>query len=71
MLLVLPIVVSALPSSLQHDIVRFLPLEMGQAFVQPRPLAHAFAPWTGFVVLAGYTVAVLAAALVLLVRRDA
>jgi ABC-2 type transport system permease protein len=69
--LVLPIIVSALPSSLQHDIVRFLPLQMGEALMQPHPLQNAFTPWTGFFVLVAYTAAVLACALALLVRRDA
>jgi ABC-2 type transport system permease protein len=70
-LLVLPIIVAALPSGLQHAISRFLPLQMGQALMQTRPLAHAFGPWTGFAVLVGYAAAVLAVALALLVRRDA
>jgi ABC-2 type transport system permease protein len=70
-LLVLPIIVAALPSSLQNDITRFLPLQMGQAFMQAHPGPHVFAPWTGFFVLIGYCVAVLGFAVALLVRRDA
>lgn len=70
-LLVLPIIVSALPSSVQHDVGRFLPLQMGRALMDPHPGPYLFAPWTGLVVLVGYTLAVLAVAAVLLVRRDA
>jgi ABC-2 type transport system permease protein len=70
-LLVLPIVVSALPSSVQNRIVRFLPLEMGETLMNRHTLAHAFPAWTGFSVLVGYTLAVLAIALALLCRRDA
>jgi ABC-2 type transport system permease protein len=70
-LLVLPIIVSALPSSLQNDVVRFLPLTMGQAFMQVSQGAHQFSPWTGFGILVGYTIAVLGLSVALLVRRDA
>ena len=70
-LLVLPIIVAALPSSVQNDAGRFMPLQMGRALMDPRPGPHLFAPWTGFFVLVGYTAAVLGVAVVLLVRRDA
>lgn len=55
----------------QHDVVPFLPLDMGQALMDTQAAPYLFSPWTGFLVLAGYTAAVLAVALVLLVRRDA
>ena len=70
-LLVVPIIVSALPSTVQHDVMRFLPLTMGRVLMDPHPGPFVFAPWTGFLVLVGYTVAILAVAVVLLVRRDA
>jgi ABC-2 type transport system permease protein len=68
--LVLPIVVSAFPGSLQYQIERFLPLEIGSAMIND-PSPHAFSPWAGFFILCGYTVVVLALATVVLVRRDA
>lgn len=71
LLLVLPIIVSALPSSWQNDVMRILPLAMGQTFMQLHSGLHVFTPWTGFLVLVGYTVAVLVVATALLVRRDA
>ena len=71
-LLVLPIIVSALPTSVQNDITRFLPATMGRVLMSgAHHEQHVFAPWTGFLLLVGYTAAVLAVAVVLLVRRDA
>jgi ABC-2 type transport system permease protein len=69
-ILVLPILVSALPGSLQHQIERLLPLEIGSAMIN-NPAPAAFGPWTGFLILCGYTVVVLVLGAVLLVRRDA
>jgi ABC-2 type transport system permease protein len=69
-ILVLPIVVSAFPGSLQYQIERFLPLEIGSAMIND-PSPHAFSPWAGLLILCGYTVLVLAMATVLLARRDA
>ncbi len=70
-LLVLPIIVSALPQSMTDDVQRFLPLTIGHELARARPDPNAFAPWTGLLVLVGYAVAILAAGSVLLVRRDA
>jgi ABC-2 type transport system permease protein len=71
-LLVLPIIVEALPNSLQFDIRRFLPLQIGGVMMSVNtPNAHSFAPWTGFFALCVYAAAVLVIGGVLLVRRDA
>jgi ABC-2 type transport system permease protein len=69
-ILVLPIIVSALPGSLQYQVERLLPLEIGSAMIN-NPAPDAFGPWTGFGILCGYTALILAAGTVLLVRRDA
>ena len=69
-ILVLPIIVSALPGSLQYQIERLLPLEIGSAMIN-NPPPDAFGPWTGFGILCGYTALILAVGAVLLVRRDA
>jgi len=66
-LLVLPTVVRALPMSMQVDIRRYLPSEIGNVMLSAHTPAHVFAPWTGMLLLAGYTVI----GGVLLVRRDA
>jgi len=69
-ILVLPIIVSAIPGSLQDQIERLLPLEIGSAMIND-PAPAAFGPWTGFFVLCGYTAVILAVGTVLMVRRDA
>ena len=69
-ILVLPIIVSALPGSLQDQIERLLPLEIGSAMIN-NPAPAAFGPWTGFFIICGYTVLILALGTVFLVRRDA
>jgi ABC-2 type transport system permease protein len=71
-LLVLPIIVQALPTSLQVDIQRFLPLRIGGVMMSVNNGgAHAFGPWTGFFVLCVYAVGALVIGGVLLVKRDA
>ncbi len=70
-LLVLPIIVSALPSSIGIDIERFLPAHIGQSMLSLHPGIRSFAPWPGFLLLCGYALAALVAGAVLLVRRDA
>lgn len=69
-LLVIPIVVQALPSSIQNAVVRFLPLTIGASFAHVSAPAHAFTPWTGLFVLCGYAVVALAIGAALLVARD-
>jgi ABC-2 type transport system permease protein len=69
-ILVLPIIVSALPGSLQYQIERLLPLEIGSAMIN-NPGPDAFGPWIGFLILCGYTALILAVGTVFLVRRDA
>lgn len=71
-LLILPIIVAALPSSLSDDINRYLPANIGTVLLT----AHyhgtdPFGPWTGFALLCGYAVVALIVGGVLLVRRDA
>jgi len=69
-ILILPIIVSALPGSLQYQIERLLPLEIGSAIIN-NPAPDAFGPWTGLLILCGYTTVILALGAVFLVRRDA
>lgn len=70
-LLVLPIVVAALPSSIGNALGRYLPANIGVVLLSVAPQAHSFSPWVGLVVLASYAAAVIAAGVVLVVRRDA
>ena len=72
LLLILPIITDALPTSLDDDIGRFLPAEIGTVMLS----AHyhgtdPFGPWTGFALLCGYAVLALVVGGILLVRRDA
>jgi ABC-2 type transport system permease protein len=72
LLLILPIIVATLPSSLSDDIGRYLPANIGTVMLT----AHyhgsdPFGPWTGFALLCGYAAVALVVGGVLLVRRDA
>ncbi|MDA8292690.1 MAG: ABC transporter permease subunit [Actinomycetota bacterium] len=70
--LVLPLVVQALPSSTQLAVRRWLPSRIGQSIIATRPsFGHELSPWVGFAVLCAYVAVVLVAGAVLLVRRDA
>lgn len=71
--LVLPIIVSALPSSLAETFNRFLPLTIGRAVISASASSdlHAFAPWAGLALLAAYAASACAAGALLFLRRDA
>lgn len=69
-MLVLPIAVAGLPSSIGDNIERFLPEEVGSVMIN-NAIPRGFGPWTEFAILCGYTVIMLALGTVLLVRRDA
>jgi hypothetical protein len=53
-----------------RQVERLLPLEIGSAMMG-NPSPEAFAPWTGLLILCGYTMLILALGTALLVRRDA
>jgi ABC-2 type transport system permease protein len=70
-LLVLPIIVQALPQSIQQDVQRFLPLRIGAVMMTPAAtMSHSFTAWSGFLVLCVYALVMLMAGGALLVRRD-
>jgi ABC-2 type transport system permease protein len=70
-LLVLPLIIAALPSSIGNDIRPFLPANIGNSITALTPGSHSFAPWTGFAWLCGYAAVTLVIGGVLLLRRDA
>ncbi|MDA8290555.1 MAG: ABC transporter permease [Actinomycetota bacterium] len=70
-LLVLPIIVAALPSSIGNALGRYLPANIGVVLLSVAPQQHSFTPWVGLLVLAGYALAALSVGLVLVIRRDA
>jgi ABC-2 type transport system permease protein len=67
---VIPPLISILPSSVANSIDPYLPSSAGQAMMEIGHHAHTLSPGAGLAVFAGYVVAVIAAAAVLLVRRD-
>lgn len=77
MLLVLPLIIQAFPTSVTHAVNRYLPLVIGENMTRTRLHASAFgggplfSPWIGFGILCGYTVAILIIGGLLLQRRDA
>jgi ABC-type transport system involved in multi-copper enzyme maturation permease subunit len=71
LLLILPELVRALPQSWQDHIDKYLPSNAGMAVTAVQSDPGTLAPWTGFLVFCVYLVVALAAALVLVRRRDA
>ncbi len=73
--LVLPLIVEALPTSIANAVSRYLPANIGIVMFSthgvPDRVASAFSPWTGFGLLCLYTVVILAVGCWVLVRRDA
>jgi ABC-type transport system involved in multi-copper enzyme maturation permease subunit len=70
-LLVLPLVIQALPQSLQMTTRKFLPDRIGVQMINHDSLYGAFSPWVGLLILCCYTAVLLGIGAVLLVRRDA
>ena len=71
LLLVLPALVLALPSSWQHHISPYLPSNAGSALFDLHPESTSLAPWTGFGVMCAWAAASIIGAAILLRRRDA
>jgi ABC-2 type transport system permease protein len=74
--LVLPLVVQALPTSLTDAITRYLPATIGVIMLSTQTADHVFdtpvfSPWVGFAILGAYAAGVMAVAGWLMVRRDA
>jgi ABC-2 type transport system permease protein len=73
--LVLPLIVQALPTSINDAMARYLPANIGLVMFStngvPDRVGPAFSPWTGFALLVLYTVVILGLGCWVLVRRDA
>jgi len=67
---VVPPLISILPSSIANSIDPYLPSNAGQAMMQIGHHANTLSPGAGLAVFAGWVVTAIAAAAVLLVRRD-
>jgi hypothetical protein len=70
-LLVLPGIAAALPTSWSHPIEQYWPTNAGSQVAMVIRDSHTVAAWTGFGIMVGFTAIVLAGAFVLLERRDA
>ncbi|HEU5007667.1 MAG TPA: ABC transporter permease [Jatrophihabitantaceae bacterium] len=71
LLLVLPLLAQALPSSLQQHVSKYLPLLAGTAGMTTQHDPDQLAPWAGLGVFALYVLAALGIGLYVLHRRDA
>jgi ABC-2 type transport system permease protein len=73
--LVLPLIVEALPTSVSDAVARYLPSNIGLVMFStnglPDRIGPAFSPWAGFTILVVYTLAILGVGCWVLVRRDA
>ena len=67
---VIPPLIGILPSSISNSIDPYLPTSAGEAMMQIGHHAHTLSPGAGAAVFAGYAAAAIAAAAILLVRRD-
>ena len=70
-LLILPLIVAALPSSIGGPIGRYLPANIGVVLLSVRPQDGSFPAWGGLGILCGYAAAALVVGGVVLTRRDA
>lgn len=71
LVLVLPLLAQALPSSLEQHVNKYLPLMAGTAGMTTQTSADQLGPWAGLGVFALYVVAALGIGLYVLRRRDA
>lgn len=67
---VIPPLISILPASIANSIDPYLPSNAGAAMMQIGHHANTLSPWAGLAVFGAYVAAVIAAAAVLLIRRD-
>ena len=73
-LLVLPIIVQALPSSISQPVTKYLPFHISDAMTSVTHVlgnSPSLSPWVGFAVLCGYAAAALGVGTWLFIRRDA
>jgi hypothetical protein len=71
---VLPLIIEALPSSLGHPVLKFMPFVIINAMTSTGrsfDIGPTFSPWVGFAVMCGYAAAALLIGGWLMVRRDA
>lgn len=69
-LLVVPVIAQLLPGSLSTTIAKFLPSNAGDSFLAITRAPDTLEPWTGLAVLVLWVAATLAAAVIVVRRRD-
>jgi hypothetical protein len=72
--LVLPLIIEALPSSVGHPVLKFMPFVIINAMTSTGrsfDIGPTFSPWVGFGVMSAYAAAALLVGGWLMVRRDA
>lgn len=72
--LVLPLIIEALPSSLGHPVLKFMPFVIINAMASTGrsfDIGPTFSPWVGFGLMCAYAAAALVVGGFLMVRRDA
>lgn len=73
-ILVLPLIIEALPSSISRPVLKFMPFQISNAMTSVHrgfDFGPSFSPWTGFAIMCGYALTALVIGGWLLVRRDA
>ena len=73
-ILVVPLIISALPSSLSRPVLKYMPLYINNAMTSTRPsldFGPTLSPWTGFALMCIYAAVALLVGGWLMVRRDA
>ncbi|HEX6475628.1 MAG TPA: ABC transporter permease [Acidimicrobiales bacterium] len=69
--LIAPLIVQALPSSVGDTVGKYLPVNIGHALTSVQTPAHDFSPWVGLGLLCAYAATAMAVGAWLMVRRDA
>ncbi len=69
-LLILPVIIGLFPGSFGTTVGKYLPSNAGEAFVASFHNPDLLAPWAGLAVFAAWVAAALAAAVVVIRRRD-
>jgi ABC-2 type transport system permease protein len=73
-ILVVPLILEALPSSISRPVIKFMPFSITNAMTSVRhsfDFGPTFSPWTGFAIMCAYAAVALLIGGWLMVRRDA
>jgi ABC-2 type transport system permease protein len=71
LIFVLPAIAAALPSNIEHSVEEYWPTQAGRQVTTVVRGAHTLSAWAGFGIMTLFVAIVLAAAYIVLNRRDA